>query len=97
MASIPTLEDSMASMQGLSDKALAVFAFAAFHQLESGQKVASVVQRDGAGHQADDEAVAELTERGLAKADGSLIHFTREGEQALERVIAGLRQALGGA
>jgi hypothetical protein len=87
----------MASMQGLSDNALAVFAFAAFHQLESGQKVSSVVQRDGAGHKADDEAVAELTERGLAKADGSSIHFTAEGEQALERVIAGLRQALGGA
>jgi hypothetical protein len=85
----------MASMQGLSDKALAVFAFAAFHQLESGQKVSSVVQRDGAGHKADDEAVNELAQRGLAKADGSAIHFTPEGEQALDRVISGLRQALG--
>lgn len=85
----------MASMQGLSDKALAVFAFAAFHQLESGQKVASVVQRDGAGHKADEEAVNELAQRGLATADGSAIQFTPEGEAALDRVISGLRQALG--
>jgi hypothetical protein len=80
----------------LSDKALAVFAFAAYHQLESGQRVASVVQRDGAGHQADGEAVAELRERGLAEADGGTISFTPDGEAVLERVIGGLREAANG-
>ena len=55
----------------LSDKALAVFAFAAYHQLESGQRVSSIVQRDGAGHRADDTAVRELTERGLVRRTGT--------------------------
>ena len=86
----------MASMQGLSDKALAVFAFAAFHQLESGQKVSSVVQRDGAGHKADDEAVAELTERGLISIDGDYINLTADAERMLEQAIQGMRQALSG-
>jgi hypothetical protein len=80
------------TVQGLSDKALAVFAFAAYHQLESGQRVASVVQQDGAGHRADEEAVAELQERGLAKADGAKVHFTEAGERLLQAMIAGLRE-----
>jgi chromosome segregation and condensation protein ScpB len=82
--------------QGLSDKAMAVFAFAAYHQLESGQKISSVVQRDGAGHKADDEAVAELQARGLVEADGQSIQFTADGESALDRVIQGLRNNLNG-
>jgi hypothetical protein len=84
----------MASMQGLSDRALAVFAFAAYHQLDSGQRVSSVVRRDGAGHQADAEAVAELEHRGLARADARAITFTPEGEKVLQQAIQGLRQAL---
>ena len=84
------------SGEGLSDKAVAVFAFAAYHQLESGQTVTSVVQRDGAGHKADDEAIAELTERGLVSADGNTIQFTRHGEAVLNTVIDGLRRALAG-
>ncbi len=86
----------MASTETLSDKALAVFAFAAYHQLESGQRVSSVVQRDGAGHRADDEAVRELTDRGLVRADGQSIHFTDEGERLLQTVIEGLRRSLSG-
>ena len=86
----------MGSVQGLSDKALAVFAFAAYHRLESGQKVSSVVRRDGAGHRADDAAVAELESRGLARADAAAITFTPEGEAALEQVIQGLKAGLGG-
>jgi hypothetical protein len=85
-----------ATLQGLSDKALAVFAFAAYHQLESGQRVSSVVQNDGAGHKADDDAVNELSDRGLARADGSSIHFTEEGERALQTVIDGIRRTLSG-
>jgi len=84
-----------ATLQGLSDKALAVFAFAAYHQLESGQRVSSVVQRDGAGHRADDEAVAELTGRGLVQADGHSVHFTPDGERALQEVIDTLRREVG--
>lgn len=82
--------------EGLSDKAVAVFAFAAYHQLESGQKVSSVVQRDAAGHKADDQAIAELEARGLVRADGQSVQFTQEGEAALDRLIAALRQAVSG-
>jgi superfamily II helicase len=81
----------MADMSGLSDGALAVFAFAAYHQLSSGQQVRRVVQRDGAGHQASDTAVAELKERGLIEADGEEIRFTDEGEQVLQSFISSLR------
>jgi superfamily II helicase len=84
------------TIPSLSDRALAVFAFAAYHQLESGQRVASVVQRDGAGHRADEEAVAELRERGLVEADGGTVRFTRDGEAVLERVVGGLREAANG-
>ena len=81
----------MADMSGLSDEALAVFAFAAYHQLSSGQMVRSVVQRDGAGHRANDAAVSELKGRGLIEADGEEIRFTDEGERALQDFIASLR------
>jgi len=79
---------------GLSDKALAVFAFAAYHQLESGQRVSSVIQRDDAGHQADPEAVQELQERGLVEADGRDITFTAEGERVLQQAVDGLRRTV---
>jgi chromosome segregation and condensation protein ScpB len=81
----------MADLSGLSDEALAVFAFAAYHQLSSGQIVRSVVQKDGAGHKASDKAVEELRGRGLVEADGSEIRFTSEGEKALQGVISGIR------
>ena len=81
----------MADLSGLSDEALAVFAFAAYHQLSSGQMVRSVVQKDGAGHKASDAAVEELTGRGLIEADGAEIRFTPQGEEALQGVISGIR------
>ena len=81
----------MADLSGLSDEALAVFAFAAYHQFSSGQMVRSVVQKDGAGHKASDAAVEELTGRGLIEADGSEIRFTPQGEDALRGVISGIR------
>ena len=83
-----------AESRGLSDKAVAVFAFAAYHQLESGQRVSKIVRRDGAGHKADKEAVSELTARGLVRASGEHIHFTSEGETVLQAVIAGLHRSL---
>jgi chromosome segregation and condensation protein ScpB len=81
----------MADLSGLSDEALAVFAFAAYHQLSSGQMVRSVVQKDGAGHKASDAAVEELTGRGLIEATGAEIRFTPQGEEALQGVISGIR------
>ena len=82
----------MADRQGLSDGALAVFAFAAYHQLSSGQPVSRVVRRDGAGHHADDDAVAELSRGGFIEADDAEIRFTPAGEEALQAVIAGIRK-----
>lgn len=79
------------ALSGLSDEALAVFAFAAYHQLSSGQAVRSVVQRDGAGHKASGKAVAELQDRGLISADGDEIRFTPEGEAALQAIISEIR------
>lgn len=81
----------MAELSGLSDEALAVFAFAAYHQLSSGQAVRRVVQRDGAGHKASDTAVSELTGRGLIEADGEEIRFTDKGEEAFQMLISSLR------
>ncbi len=81
----------MADLSGLSDEALAVFVFAAYHQLSSGQMVKSVVQQDGAGHKASDTAVSELQGRGLIEADGDAIRFTTAGEEALQSLISGLR------
>ena len=79
------------AVSGLSDEALAVFAFAAYHQLSSGQTVRSIVQRDGAGHKASDAAVSELRGRGLIEADGQDIAFTPQGETVLQGMIAALR------
>lgn len=76
----------------LSDKALSVLAFAAYHQLESGQKVTRVIRRDGSGHSADPDAVAELEQGGLAIATESEITFTADGEKRLGAVIEALRR-----
>jgi chromosome segregation and condensation protein ScpB len=81
----------------LSDKAVAVLAFAAYHQLTSGQPVKSVVREDGKGHKADEEAVAELERRGLATVEGNDIAFTQDGLTVLARAVDGLRRAAKGA
>jgi hypothetical protein len=81
----------MADLSGLSDEALAVFAFAAYHELSSGQRVRSVVQKDGTGHRANDAAVDELDGRGLIKADGHEIVFTPAGEEVLQGVVSAIR------
>ncbi len=83
----------MADLSGLSDEALAVFAFAAYHELSSGQRVSSVVQKDDAGHRASDAAVDELDGRGLVRADGRAIVFTPAGEEALQGIVAAIRNA----
>jgi ribosomal protein S19E (S16A) len=81
----------MADLSGLSDEALAVFAFAAYHELSSGQRVRSVVREDGAGHKANEAAVDELDERGLINAEGREVVFTPAGEEALQRIVLSIR------
>lgn len=76
----------------LSDKALAVFAFAIFHELESGKPVSHVTLSDGAGHRADPEAVSELEQRGLATKDGNRLAFTPAAEQLKADLIRSMRK-----
>ncbi|MGJ3264727.1 MAG: hypothetical protein ACFE0R_15980 [Salinarimonas sp.] len=75
----------------LSDKALAVFAFAAYHQLESGEPVTGVVRRDGAGHKADEEAILELRDAGLVEITDTRVVFSDQGEAVLGALIGALR------
>jgi hypothetical protein len=77
----------------ISPKALAVFAFALYHQLSSGEPVSGVVATDGAGHRADPEAVAELESAGLARLEGERITFTEAGLQRLSALRQGMEQA----
>ena len=77
----------------LSDEAIAVFAFAAYHQLSSGEAVIDVVLKDGAGHAADPKAIEELEAAGLARKDGDRAAFTDAGKARLDAVIAALRSA----
>ncbi len=80
-------------MSGMSDKAVAVFAFAAYHQLESGQPVTKVIRQDGKGHKADEEAVSELETLKLAEAAGNDIVFTESGLSVLAKAVEALRAA----
>ena len=77
----------------LSDKAIAVFAFAAYHQLSSGETVVDVVLKDGAGHAADPAAIAELESADLAKRDRDRATFTEAGQKKLASVVSALRGA----
>jgi hypothetical protein len=83
----------MADGRGLSDKGLAVFAFAAYHQLESGQAVTKVIREDGKGHKADDAAVDELQARELATVSGTDLVFTDAGLRVLASAVESLRQS----
>ena len=80
----------------LSDKALSVFAFAAYHQLGSGQKVSRVIRSDGAGHEADPEAVRELETAGLVTVEGNDLVLAPDALARLEKGIAGLRSGASG-
>ncbi len=85
----------MADLKGLSDHALSILAFAAYHRLVSGERVTSVVRKDGAGHEADPKGVTELTERGLATADETEIALGDDAQEAVETLVSALRQSLG--
>jgi hypothetical protein len=85
----------MADVNGLSDKALSIFAFAAYHRLVSGERVTSVIRRDGAGHEADPEGVQELEGRGLVTVGDSDIDLGETAQQTVEAMVAALRRAVG--
>ena len=77
----------------LSDKAIAVFAFAAYHELSSGETVVDVVLKDGAGHAADPAAIRELEAAGLATTEEDRAVFTDGGKAHLQAVVSALRGA----
>lgn len=81
------------SNSSLSDKALAVFAFALYHQLSSGEPVSGVVAHDGAGHQADPQAISELEAAGLARPEADRIVFTEAGLSVLTRLAEAMKGA----
>lgn len=79
----------------LSDKALSVFVFAAYHELVSGQEVVSVTRRDGAGHQADPDGTAELEHRQLITAEKDFLHFSPEAVDFLQALVIAIRTQVG--
>jgi len=81
----------MATPNDLSEKALAVFAFAAYHQLASGDVVTSVVSTDASGHKADPDAVAELLNAELATQSDERLHFTSAGQLMLSQILDRIR------
>lgn len=84
-----------AQPQGLSDKALSIFAFAAYHRLLSGEQVTSVIRRDGKGHEADPQGVEEIEAKGLAEISDGTIAFTNEGAAFVESIVVAIRGATG--
>jgi hypothetical protein len=82
-------------VNGLSDKALSIFAFAAYHRLVSGETVTSVIRRDGAGHEADPEGVKELETRGLVTAGATDIDLGETAQRTIEAMVAALRREVG--
>lgn len=81
----------MTTPNDLSDKALAVFAFAIYHQLTSGEIVSAVEAADSAGHKADQAAIDELTARELATVEDGRIVFTPAGALMLSQLVDRLR------
>ncbi len=81
------------SQTALSDKALSILTFAAYHSLVSGETVTRVVLDDGKGHKADSQGVAEMEEAGLLSPDGERGTLTDKGIEALGKVIDGIRSA----
>ena len=78
-------------MPQLTDRALAIFAFAIYHELESGTRVTSVVADDHAGHRADPSGVDELVQHDLARREAEHIAFTERGAEMLQFILATIR------
>ena len=83
----------MTTPNDLSDPALAVFAFAAYHQLSTGDAVTSLVSNDASGHSADPTAVAELVQLHLATQKDNRLQLTAEGQLMLSQIIDRIRGA----
>ncbi len=81
------------SQSNLSDGALSILVFAAYHSLVSGETVTRVVLDDGKGHKADAEGVKEMEAAGLLDPEGERGVLTDAGRDRLDRVIETLRQA----
>jgi len=82
------------SQTALSDKALSILAFAAYHSLVSGETVTRVVLDDGKGHKADSEGVREMEAAGFIEPDGDRGTLTDKGTAALGEVVEAIRGAL---
>ena len=78
-------------MPQLTDRALAIFAFAIYHELESGTRVTSVVADDHAGHRADPSGVDELVQHELARREAEHVAFTERGAEMLQQMVATIR------
>jgi hypothetical protein len=81
----------MTTPNDLSNKALAVFAFAIYHQLNSGDAVSGIVARDSAGHDADKAALDELARLDLAHIGKGKIIFTAAGALMMQQLIDRMR------
>lgn len=79
--------------QTLSDHALSILTFAAYHSLVSGETVTRVVLDDGKGHKADSAGVEEMEKAGLLEEEGERGTLTEAGTQRLASVIEAIRQA----
>lgn len=77
--------------QMLGDKGLSIFTFAAYHQLTSGEQVAEVVLRDGAGHAADPQGIREVEALGLATIEDDKAVLTDSGKALLNTLLEQIR------
>ncbi len=81
-------------MTQLTDRALAIFAFAVYHELESGTRVTSVNADDHGGHRADPSGVNELIQYELARREADYIAFTERGAEVLQQILATMRASM---
>ncbi|TPW25924.1 hypothetical protein [Pararhizobium mangrovi] len=78
----------------LSDKGLSIFTFAAYHQLESGERVREIVLDDGKGHAADRKGLQELEDGEMIEpGSGERGMLTDAGEVKLDAIVAAIRGA----
>lgn len=80
------------SQTALSDHALSILTFAAYHSLVSGEEVKRVVLDDGKGHKADAAGVEELQKAGLLEDAGERGTLTEAGTDRLKKVLEAIRQ-----
>ena len=81
----------MTTPNDLTDKALAIFAFAMFHQFSGGEVVSAVMTADASGHRIDPKAASELQHLGLAQISGDKLIFTPAGALMLSQLVDRLR------